>query len=139
VSAWPPVTARGEEKHYYDRLADGVIVYQHCDSCQKTVFPLRTVCPGCGSEDTLGERESSGRGAIYSHTTQNRAGHPALADRAPYTLVLVDLDEGFRVLTDLVDAEPDSATIGDRVSAIFEKADDGTTILRFRTDEEATP
>lgn len=129
--AVPPVTARGEEARYYARLRDHVLVHQRCASCDAVVFPLRTVCPWCGSE-TLDERESTGRGIIHSYTTQYRAGHPVLADRVPSTLVLVDLEEGFRVLADLPDADPGTVAVGQPVAAVFDDVDDALTVLRFR-------
>src|SRR3712207_8297104 len=49
----------------------------------------------------------SGRGVVHTFTTQYRPGHPAFAGKVPYTAVLVDLDEGVRVLADLVDCAPD--------------------------------
>ena len=74
---------------------------------------------------------SAGRGTIYSFTTQYRPGAPGFADDVPYTLVLIDLDEGFRVLADLRDCPEGSLAIGLRVRAIFDEVTADLTVPRF--------
>lgn len=136
-TAVPPITPRGEEARYYERLAAHELTYQGCADCDAVIFPLRTVCPGCGSE-SLEDRVSSGRGSIHSFTTQHRAGHPLLVDRVPYTLVLVDLEEGFRVMADLPGTEPESVAVGQSVEAWFDDIDERLTVLRFRRAGEGS-
>ncbi|MCE7002011.1 Zn-ribbon domain-containing OB-fold protein [Kibdelosporangium philippinense] len=129
----PNPTPRGEEQVYFQAAKENRLTYQTCDTCGSTVFYLRAVCPICGSE-TLRLRDSAGVGKVYSYTVQHRAGHPYFADRTPMTLVLVDLDEGFRLLADLTDA--DDVTIGMRVEAVFKELDD-FTVPHFRRVRES--
>jgi uncharacterized OB-fold protein len=112
MSRVPVEHARGEELTYLEALADGRVVFQICDGCGSAVWYLRTVCPVCMSAE-LREHTSAGAGTIYSLTTLHRAGNAARADDVPYTVALVDLDEGVRVIGDLERA----LEIGDRVRA----------------------
>lgn len=74
---------------------------------------------------------SSGRGRLYSYTTLHRAGHPAFADRVPYVIALVDLEEGFRSLADLRGAGTEPP-IGLAVLVGFDSPVDGLVLPHFR-------
>ena len=126
----PAITPRGEEKAYYDALGEGELRYGWCASCERAHFYPRTVCPHCYS-DEVDSRVSAGRGAIYTYTTQYRAGHPSLAESVPYTVVMVDMAEGYRMMADLVGVEPDTATIGQAVVAEIDR-DGEYPIVHFR-------
>jgi hypothetical protein len=91
----------------------------------------RAACPSCGSEK-LEEKTSAGRGVVHSFTTQYRSGGPGFKDDVPYTLVLVDLDEGFRALADLRDFAAESLAIGLRVEVFFDEAGPDLVLPRFR-------
>lgn len=127
----PPVTARGEEAVYFERLKHHELVYHFCDACDRVLFPLRQVCTGCASEN-LTLKVSSGQGSVHSFTTQYRAAHPFFADSVPYTLLLVDLEEGFRVLANLVEAVESDIAIGSPVEAVFDDSEEDLTVLRFK-------
>ncbi len=133
--ARPPIVARGEEKIFFDHLREHELVFQRCTGCSRAVFPLRTVCPHCFSE-ALDLERSAGQGIVHSFTTQHRASHPFFAADVPYTLVLVDLDEGVRVFANLVDCAPEDARIGMPVEAVFDDVEPELTLLRFRTASE---
>ena len=130
----PLLTARGEEQLFYDHLRRHTLVYQRCGDCGSVVFPLRTLCQRCGGE-SLELAESAGTGTVYSCTTQYRPAHPFFADSVPYTLALVDLNEGFRVLARLVGYELGYAPIGRRVVAGFDEVEGGLVLLRFEPAE----
>lgn len=127
----PPVTPRGEEAVYFERLKHNELVYHHCDSCDRVLFPLRQVCTGCASEN-LALKVSNGQGSVHSFTTQYRAPHPFFADSVPYTLLLVDLEEGFRVLANLVEAVESDIAIGSPVEAVFDASEEDLIVLRFK-------
>jgi uncharacterized OB-fold protein len=91
--------------------------YQRCEDCAAAIHPLRVLCPACGSR-RLTEERSAGRGSVYSTTTVHaRAGS--------YNVALVDLDEGFRVMSEVVGIAPDDVRIGMGVRA----RDDGERIV----------
>jgi hypothetical protein len=119
------VTPRGEERLFFDAASEKRLVYQTCDTCRMTVFYPRTVCPHCGGEN-LRLHDSAGLGTVYSFTVQHRARDSRF--EVPMTVVLVDLDEGFRVLADLVDAS--SVEVGMPVEVVF-----GENLPHFRPRE----
>ncbi len=129
--ARPPITPRGEEKVWFERLRAHELVIHRCTGCSRAVFPLRTVCPHCHGE-SLDLETVTGRGTVHAFTTQLRASHPFFAPDAPYTLVLVDLEEGVRMLANLIDCAPDDARIGMPVEAVFDDVEAELTLLRFR-------
>ena len=132
MAASKPIPAlRGEEKVYFDEAKAGRLVYQRCRGCNAAIFYPRSVCPTCMSEE-LEFVPSAGRGTIYSYTTLYRAGHPAFKDDVPYTIVLVDLEEGVRVLADLVESAPDSVDVGLPVEVLFDAVTEEFTVPRFR-------
>lgn len=95
----------------YNRfLAQGQFCLQRCQECGKAVFYPRFVCPHCHSTK-LEWRDASRRGSVYACTIINRSEKSG----GPYNVVLVDLDEGVRMMT-TVDAAPEDIKIGLRVS-----------------------
>ena len=97
-------------ERYQELLAAGAVPYQRCDDCRRPVFSPRVLCPLCGST-ALSWHESRGAGVVYSATTVHSRNAP------PYTVALVDLDEGFRVMATLTGLSPDAdgSAIGARV------------------------
>ena len=96
------------------------LVFGRCAGCDGVVFYLRKHCPSCGSDD-VALVESAGRGVVYTTTVTRRHPLPALAEECPFTLALVDFDEGFRMLTRVLDAPEGGghAGIGDRVEVAW--------------------
>jgi uncharacterized protein len=115
---------RGEERVYFEWAERGRLAFQTCRTCGARIWYLRTVCPECLGVD-LEVTAASGAGTIHSFTTLYRAGHPSRAEDVPYTVVLVDLDEGVRVIGDLVECAPDEVRIGLPVTVRFARAAEG--------------
>lgn len=119
---------RGEEKQYYADLREHRMPYYGCADCAAAHARPQEFCPICGG--TVSRQWSSGEGTVYSFTTQQRAGHPYFADVVPYTIALVDFDEGFRTLADLTmpNGQP---RIGQRVRVEYEDVNDDMTLAHF--------
>ena len=92
---------------------------QHCESCGKYVFYPRYCCTACGSRD-MKWLPVTGLGTVYTYTIARRATHPRLADKVPYPIVVVELDEGPRMTSTVVDLRPEDISIGMRVAVAFE-------------------
>lgn len=107
------------EEEWRARLAAGELSFQRCADCSAAVFYPRMVCPGCGSDGLLFET-SRGAGSVYSTTTV----HGRSGDR---NVVLVDVDEGFRMMSTVRGIPSARVNIGQRVR--FEVADDGDAPL----------
>lgn len=73
------------------------LVFQSCRHCAARWYFRRGFCPRCGADDPR-EQPSNGQGCVHAVTTLHRAPDPAWRDALPYTLALVDLDDGFRAL-----------------------------------------
>lgn len=116
---------------WWEGVAAGELRYQRCDDCAKVVFYPRAVCVNCLSS-RLTWQVSEGRGVVYATTVVHRAPDPRLADETPYVLALVDLDEGFRMLTRIVEADPEQVRVGDPVALVFGDGLDGQPLPYFR-------
>jgi uncharacterized protein len=86
---------------YWAAARRGVILLQRCVSCGTVLHPPAPVCPG-GTGHALSWFEASGFGRLASFTRVVHAAHPAVADRLPYLVALVELDEGPRIICNLV-------------------------------------
>lgn len=106
------------------------LVLQHCSSCARAVWYPRVRCPHCAS-DALEWHEATGRGTVYAVSVQYRPGHPRLKERVPYAVVLVDLDEGVRLMSTVVGTDPETVQIGQTVRAGWEPLDGGFHLLVF--------
>ena len=92
------------------------LAYQRCPECSGAVFPPRILCPFCGS-GILEWLTSTGRGHVYACTTLRPQ------DSAPYTVALVDLYEGFRMMTTVTASDASVVEIGEPVSLRYEQLD----------------
>lgn len=93
---------------YHRYLEEGKLGFQLCRGCGAAVFYPRVLCPACGS-GTLEWRSSSGRGTVYATTAVHRR------DAEPYNVALVDLDEGFRMMSRVEGVSAKEVGIGARV------------------------
>jgi uncharacterized protein len=93
---------------YRRHLENGKLGYQRCAACSAAVFYPRVLCPVCGS-GTLEWRESAGRGTVYATTAVHSR------NRDPRNVVLVDLDEGFRMMSRIDGVLAEEVEIGTRV------------------------
>ncbi len=95
---------------FWDAASRRELVFQHCAACRTVRYPIGPLCPECLSFD-FEWMPSSGRGTVYSFTVVHHQTHPAFP--APYTVLLVEMEEGPRLVAQLRGAE--RAGIGDRV------------------------
>jgi uncharacterized OB-fold protein len=90
------------------------VLYQSCDTCHHVWYFRRTFCPSCGSQ-TPQTKRASGEGEVYATTIVCRAATPEAKAHVPYAIVLVDMEEGFRMM-----AHGDNElVIGDKVATQF--------------------
>ncbi len=111
------------------------LVVQHCPRCDRFQHYPRPFCTAC-LHDELEFVDATGRGTVYSFTVIRRAFNPWFAERQPYVYALVDLDEGVRIATNLVDCDPADVRIGARVAVRFEDVDDDHTVVVFAPSDE---
>ncbi|UCH48713.1 MAG: Zn-ribbon domain-containing OB-fold protein [Betaproteobacteria bacterium] len=120
--ASPPVNP--ENERYFQAAKEGVLLVGKCNDCSEYHFYPRLICPHCNSDRTDWV-PAKGTGVIYSYSTMRRG------VRVPYTIAYVTLDEGVSMMTNIIDCDPDSLKIGDKVKLVFKSAEDGTAIPMF--------
>ncbi|GLR66970.1 hypothetical protein GCM10010909_16500 [Acidocella aquatica] len=108
---------------FWQAANEGKLLLKRCDDCREVHYYPRDICPHCLSINTSWFA-SSGEGRIYSFSTM------AIKD-AVYTLAYVTLDEGVSLLTNILDAEPKTLRIGQRVRAVFWPSEDGQSVTMF--------
>ena len=118
-----------DSEPYWQGAAADELRYRHCTHCDTAIFFPRSLCPDCGKPDPEW-RTSKGDGTVYACSVVHRA-LPAFKDRAPYAVVLVDLDEGFRMMSGMLDCDAASVAIGQRVRAVYRDGPDGNKVPYF--------
>ncbi len=114
---------------YRRHLESGRLGFQRCAGCGAAVFYPRVVCPVCGSADLTWET-SSGRGIVYATTAVYRR------EGDPYSVVLVDLEEGFRMMSRVEGAPAEEVEIGARVTLRVDHEGDEPIPVFVLRDEE---
>ncbi len=114
---------------HWDGCREGVLRVQRCTACSDFVFIPRPGCPRCLRE-TLDWVESTGRGTLYSYTVVHRPQRPEF--EVPYTVAIVELEEGWHMLTNLVECKPGQIRIGLPVEVSFRPMSDEITLPLFR-------
>jgi uncharacterized OB-fold protein len=114
---------------HWEGCREGVLRVQRCGDCGVHVFIPAPLCPGCQSQD-LSWVDTSGRGTVYSYTVVHRPQRPEF--RVPYTVAIIEMEEGWHLLTNLIDIAPEDVRIGMPVEPFFEKMSDEITLPYFR-------
>ena len=122
-----------EAKPYWEGLKQGKLMLPACQDCRKTHFYPRVFCPHCHSRN-LEWIEASGRGKLYSFEILHRSFNPAVKTPLPYVLAMVELQEGPRMLSNLVNVKPDPNVIrcDMPVEVVFTKLNDAFTLPFFK-------
>lgn len=115
---------------FWDGLKEGKVRIQHCAECGAWVFYPRSRCHRCLSE-RLEWRTVSGAGSLYTFTIARQPTSPHFVDEVPQLLAVVELDEGVRLTSTLVNVAEQDIRIGMRLAPVFDAVDDQVTLLRF--------
>ena len=122
-------------KPFWDAAKRHELHLQRCKKCGTHVFYPRFNCTNCGSRDLEWVR-SSGRATVYTYTVARRPTHAAFAEKVPYVIAIVELEEGPRMTTNVVGCSPDDVAIGMAVQATFEDLDDEISLVMFEPVKE---
>jgi uncharacterized protein len=121
-----------ETQPFWDATREGRLVLPRCDDCEFVIWYPRRFCPACGSRN-VSWFDAAGTGTVYTFTIVTKGGG-AFRDAGPYVVAFVELDEGPRLMTNIVDTPPESVTVGQRVAVVFAPTSDGTALPRFRPE-----
>lgn len=107
---------------FWEAARERRLTYQTCDDCAQVVFYPRRHCTRCLSPE-LTWHDSLGLGTIYTFSVVRVSRDPRFIDRVPYTVAWIDLDEGFRMMSN-VDAAPEAVAVGGRVRVAWRATGD---------------
>ena len=122
---------QGNSKEFYEWCRRGDLRFQRCSDCQAWRHVPREMCAKCGSDEWKWVK-SSGKGTVFTWTVAARAMHPAFVDAGPYAPVIIEMDEGVRLVSELIDCEPADLEVGMRIEVAFAKVSDEVTLPKFR-------
>jgi uncharacterized OB-fold protein len=119
---------------FWDGCAAGELRFQRCRGCGSAQFPPAEICRACTGADLTWE-QSAGLGMLYSWTVVYRPVTPAFT--VPYAPAIVDLDEGYQMMTNLIGLAPDAITPGLAVQVEFHETGGGLRLPYFRPRDTA--
>lgn len=120
-----------ESRPFWDALKDHRLLIKRCNACGEFHYYPRPFCPECWSDD-VEWHEASGRATVYSYSTVYVNDLPPFGPQVPYVAAVVELEEGPRMMTRLVDCTRDDVTIGMAVEATYQPLDDDLQVAVFR-------
>ena len=110
-----------DSQYFWDGTLAGELRVQQCNACQALRHPPGPMCPECGALDR-GHVVAGGQGTVFSYVVHR---HPPVPGKElPILLALIDLDEGVRMVGEVVDLEPEELEIGLRLQVDFRAVDD---------------
>jgi uncharacterized OB-fold protein len=115
---------------FWEATRRGELVLPWCRACRRPFWYPRAICPRCLG-DSVEWRPALGKGIVYSVSVQHRPGPGREAADGPYAVALVDLDEGVRVMGNVLECAPDDVHVGMRVRAVWHPLSDGRRLLQF--------
>lgn len=121
---------------FWDALQREELRLPCCRACGHWLFPIGSCCTNCLSDD-LEWKRLSGKGEVWSYIVYHHAFAPEFKDKLPYNVAIVKLDEGPRLLSNIVGIPADAVRSGMRVSAQFDVIDEAHSLLRFHPDDAA--
>jgi uncharacterized OB-fold protein len=126
----PIPTITPDMRPFYEAARRHELVVQRCSDCGAYRFPAREICSSCLSTKSDWTKVS-GRGEVFSFNVMHQVYHPGFAAEVPYAVVLVKLEEGPKMNSNLVGVAPDEIRIGMPVRVVFEDAGDEVTLPKF--------
>jgi uncharacterized OB-fold protein len=120
---YPPLVNE-ETQRFWDAASAGKLLYGFCLACKEPHYFPRSFCPFCFSEN-IEWREASGAATVYTYSTMHRS------PTGPYTIAYVELKEGPRLLTNIVDCDLDRITIGAPAKLVWKPSEGGAPVPFF--------
>ena len=127
-----PLPAVSElNRPFWDALRNRMLLLPKCNACGLVWYPPSPFCPDCWSKDFTWKR-LSGKGQVNSWVVFHQAYFSSLKDDIPYNVAEVELDEGPRLLTNLVDVSNDKIEAGMIVEIVYDDVTENVTLAKFR-------
>jgi hypothetical protein len=116
---------------FWNAAHQGRLELQYCGKCDSFQYYPRAICANCWNED-IQWKPCSGRGSVYSYSICNTPGLPSFKGNVPYVVAMVELEEGVRMTTNIIDCAVTDVSVGMKVEAVFERVTDNQTLVKFR-------
>ena len=129
----PAPVPDAESAPFWAATLEGQLLVQECSMCGHRQLYGRSLCTNCHSS-ALSWIESSGRGTIYSRTIIHQNPNRSFKHMIPFVVALVDLDDGPRLMTNIVGVPPEAVEIGARVRVKFEPVSDAAAVPLFELE-----
>ena len=120
-----------ESRWFWEACARRELYLQRCRSCGVLRFYPRALCPECLSASTDYLR-ASGRGTVYTFTVTYQNQAPGFREELPYVLAWIELEEGLRILSNVIGCSPDDVQVGMPVEVDFEEVGEAIALPQFR-------
>jgi uncharacterized OB-fold protein len=130
----PPIPDE-HSRAYWDAAADGRLLIQRCSACATHQFYPRRHCVTCFADEPAWV-EARGTGRLHTFSVVHRTPNAEFAGDAPYVFAIVELDEGVRVSTRIVDTPHEQLACDMPVRVVFGTTADGFTLPEFTADKE---
>jgi uncharacterized OB-fold protein len=127
----PVPTPEERSTEFFKAAKEGRLLIKRCAACGRFLAPQREMCDACSGE-RLEWVEASGRGTLYSFVVMHQILHPGFRDEGPYNVVMVELDEGPRIISNVVGTANSEIRAGMRVEAVFEELTEDVSVPKFR-------
>lgn len=124
-------TIEAETQPFWNATREGKLMFSRCADCGKPHYYPRPFCPHCWSE-AVSLEQASGRGTLYTWSTVYSNDLPPFKERLPYVAAIVDLEEGVRVSTNIVQCAPEDLKVGMAVQLVFEERTPEVTLALFK-------
>lgn len=126
----PAPTVTQANAAFWAATADGRFQLQRCNECDTVLWFPRRHCPSCWTEN-VSTFDASGKGVIYSFTII-RKGAMAYKDAGPFVVAYVELAEGPRIMTNIVECDVETVAVGMPVEVVWHDTGQGNALYRFR-------
>lgn len=120
-----------DTKPFWDGCKQHELRFQRCSDCGHVRWPASIVCPQCYSSDTEGI-VASGKGKVYTFAIFHQVYHPAFADDVPYVTASVELEEGPRLLTNIIGCSPDEVRCDMPVEVVWDDVTEDFSLPKFK-------
>ena len=131
MSEKPLPISSHESAAFWEGCRNHELRVQRCEGCGHFAFPPASRCPQCLAS-SLKWTKTSGRGKIYSFVIYHRAYHPGFEKEIPYVVALVELDEGPRLISNIIECDLQSVRCEMPVEVVFEEMAEQVTLYKFR-------
>ena len=127
----PLPQTNADNKAFWDGCKEHQLRFEKCRDCQHIRWPPSVICPLCYSRDTE-LIVASGKGKIHTFTVYHQAFHKSFMNDLPYITAIIELDEGPRLLSNIVDCSPDEVTCEMPVEVVWDDITSEFTLPKFK-------